>query len=991
MQLNNTTLELSRSRPQSSELFLTIFSPTTVLACVPSGTMSAGDMAIPYTGVSTGSYLNVEPDMTMLVGTSVGGMELGKIRVRSASASYINVAENSNIDWANATNLTVLRYWEVWPVYPRIIHDPNNDTDVIFYKDWDVQYSTQNSVLGVFPCAGSHKAGFVGDSFYWSSDGTSHLITGTSLSYSWTFEGGSITGSTSANPGYVQYNTAGDFVTRLIVTGANGSSDKTYRYVSVRNKVGSATTKIPIRKWEMDSLTGGRGEGGYSVSLKIIDEIVPTIRDGDVVMMWMDNFYGGTNTSFGGNSENNSSIFFVGNIVNGSIQYDYKTSTTSFDVSSITDTMKNAEGFAISVESKLAPAKWFELLDMDSRRAIYHYLKYHSTVLKIADFEFRGNDKKIQFFDSDRESIFDSVDNYLRTTLIGSLSADRQNKLWGEVNPWAYPNPTGSFAPIQDILKRDWIGEPNIEVRNSIPLSYLEMGGVAYYGAGGGFSALLSCAPGETPNTRGSVERAQGLALESQLQLNELVGHLYANKTYKYPKIEMDMSGNYTHFDIAPHEAVRMNILAGDTNSNVEIVSPYIIDAISWKYDPKEKVLLPSITAMSLINGRPGDTIIIPNAVDIGGYDFVPADDPTGAGGFNFSFPVAPDLAGIPDNGQPKTVILSSSNFGVLYTLDFDAMHPTWYTMNDGIDPMDVGNIRSIAVTPNGTIFIHTTVLTDSSIYAAKELGGSFVKIANEATFGGTITATNVNPLTDEQIIFIAGPDQNKDVYLATADGYAQMETGSYIKNNYGHIIVVNGNWWLFATVGGAFAPAYLWEYTIGGFSPNGPGADKAEDINTGGLEVGEYSAVSAGGTNIAYMWGIGVAFHGYQRFTAFDTWTRHAAAASGGTDANLPAVTGMQGLSPSPTGKFVMAGDSDNLYAPRKSSDGGATWLTAAGVISAGQSVWENCNDEKRWIFGGGVNMNLTMDWGRSYINKQGTMVTDFPLINITGIRYIN
>lgn len=598
------------------------------MACLVSGSVSNGAMTIPYTSVSTGTYTNIESGMTMLVGTSAGSDDLGKIRVKSATSTNIIVAENSHINWPVATHLTVLKYFELWPIYPRIITDPSNAENVLFYKDYDISYTDQNSALGAFPCAGSHRAGFVGDSFYFSATGTTHLL-GSGLSYSWTFEGGDTGSSSAETPGYIQYNTPGHYVTKLVVTGANGSVDTTYRYVSIYNRTG---VNVPIQKWEMASLSGSRGEGGYSATIGVIDEILPTIRDGDVVVLWTDDWYGSTHVSLGGNAPNNSQTFFTGHIVNGSIHYNYRTSRTEFEVASITDIMKSAEGFSVSVESKAAPAKWFEMLDMDGRRAIYHYLKWHSTTLLFNDVVFRGTDRKIQYFDSDRESIFDAIDNYMRGTLLGSFVADRQGRLWAEVGAVATSNPTGSFPPIQEITKRDWMRDPSIQQRLTPPVSFLELGGVAYSGTTTGtYSALIACAPGQVPGVRGSAERTQGLALESQAQLNELVGNVFANKVSKYPSISMDMVGNYTHFDIAPQETVDMNISALDTNSGVAIHSPYLIDSVSWSFDPKNKKRYPSVEFSSLVNGRSGETVTIPDIPDGGGY----SDFAGGFGGFS--------------------------------------------------------------------------------------------------------------------------------------------------------------------------------------------------------------------------------------------------------------------------------------------------------------------------------------------------------------------
>lgn len=621
MQLSGPNQELIRTQPQQSELFLSIFQPTTALACMVSGTVSKNSITIPYKNVSSGSYLAVEPGMTLLVGSSAGGRELGKIRVRSITSSAITVSENSNINWPLATHLTVLRYWEVWPVYPRIISDPNNIDNVIFYKDYDTAYTNQNTILGTFPCAGSHLAGWAGDSFYFSNTGTLNLA-GVALTHDWAFEGATVTGSTSATPGSITWNTPGHYVVRYKVTGANGSVDTTYRYVSIYNRPENSSSNIPILKWNIDTVSGGRDEGGYSSTIAIKEENI-TINEGDVVVLFSENWYGTQKVNLGGNSQN-PSIFFSGHILNNSIRFDYKSKTTEFEVGSITSLMQTMEGFSVSVESKVNPSTWFELLDMDGRRALYHYLRWHTTVLYLADFQFIGTDQKIQFFDSDRQSIYDAVDNYMRGTLEGKVTADIQGKIWAEVGAWATPNPTGSFPTQFSITKRDWVGSPNIIERLIQPVSYLERGGVAYSGAfTGTFSAIISSAPGTAPGFRGNEDKQEGMALFDQAQLNILTGNLFANKNSKYPEISsMNMNGNYRNLDIAPQMAVAQDIDPSDNNRGISLHAPYLVDKISWRYDSKNKVLRCEISYISLVNGDAGETITIPAVQTISNNGF---------------------------------------------------------------------------------------------------------------------------------------------------------------------------------------------------------------------------------------------------------------------------------------------------------------------------------------------------------------------------------
>ena len=611
MRLSSADLEVIRTRPQHTELYLSIFQPTTIFRALVNNVSAAkGDRVIPFDTVSLGSWTAIEANFTLLVGTTAGGSEIGKIRIKSATSSTITVSENSNIVWADNLYLTVLRYVELQPIFPRIISDPANNENVIFYKDYDTPYTNQNSVLGTFVNMGSHRVSFISGSstqIGYTSTGTHNLL-GSSLSYSWFFEGGTPSGSTSAHPGLVTYSTPGHYTTRLIVSGSTGQVDTGYRYVSIYNKPGEGSN-VPILSWEMSSLNGSRDEGGYSANFKVHENV--NIMENSVIVVYAEDTYGSTKRSFGKLYEEN--ILFVGYVMQNSIRYDYQHSTVEFDGMSLTGAMKQALGFSVSVGSVAAPTVWYELYDMDCRRAIYHYLRWHTTALNIADFQFLGTDQKIQFFDADRTSMFDAIDNLMRNTLLGQVVSDRQGKVWMEVEAKAYPNPTGSFTSVMDISKRDWMNEPAIEERLSDDVSFLELGGVAYTGvAQNTFSALIASAPGTSPSFRGKVDTRTGLAVGSQSQLNAMAGNVWANDNYKYPRISMDMTSNLRSLDIAPQETVFMSIAPSDTVRNKLIEGLYIPSGFDWRWDAKNRVLLPSIDFQSLVNGNVGDTVEIP-------------------------------------------------------------------------------------------------------------------------------------------------------------------------------------------------------------------------------------------------------------------------------------------------------------------------------------------------------------------------------------------
>lgn len=613
----NTTL--LRTRPHTTKLWLSAFQPTTVLACsVNDSGIGKGAREITFDTVSSGSYLNVEADFTMLVGSSAGASDVGRIRVRSATSTVITVAENSDIAWADNLYLTVLKYVDVVPIFPRIIQNPNNPTHVIFYKDYDVAYTNQNTVLGSLICMTPHKAGFRDPASgiyqaYWTATGTYNVRTqlDTGMTYSWEFEGGSPSTFVGKEPGYVNYSTPGHYQTKLTVTGST-VNDVSYRYVSVYNRP-EAGTNTPILRWQLQELSTSRQGGGPTMKVRVYDDI-STIQANTLIVLFADEYYGSTQISFGGNAKNNGTIKFVGYVVDGSINYNWKQSYVEFEVESVSGIMARKQGFSVSCESKANPNTWFEILDMSVSRAIYHYLRWHSTVLKVADFQFLESDLKVQYFDADRESLYESIANFLRNGLDAELVADMQGKLWAETSPGATPSSETAFPVTLTMDKQDWMGEPNIDERLINEISFVERGGIAYSGiTTGTFRAMMSGAPGTAPAYAGTPDRKQGLILTSQTALNQLTGNLFAYKNSRYPDIEFVMSGNYSNLDVVPVERVQVNIAQTDTVRGITLQNkPFHPTRIEWQYDPHNQTFIPTINVAQLVNGVAGQTIRIP-------------------------------------------------------------------------------------------------------------------------------------------------------------------------------------------------------------------------------------------------------------------------------------------------------------------------------------------------------------------------------------------
>lgn len=667
--ITNQELSLLRTQPHSTKLWLSIYQPPTRLAArVNDSGIAKGDYLITYDSLSVGSHSLVASGMTLWVGSAAGLDDYGHVRVRSATSTVLTVAENDHIDWADNLYLTVVAFFEINAVYPRIIQDPADELNVIFYKDYDIAYTNQNTVLGSFVCMGPHHAGFLDggvEQVYYSASGTSNFK-GDALTYSWFFQGATVTGSSSQNPGYINYTSPGHYTTRLTVSNASGGEDVSYRHISIYDRPENGTN-VPILSWEFGQLSGSRMNGGYVGRVKIRQSVSNTlIKEGSLVVIFSDDRYGGTVQSIGGNAENRSTIKFVGYILEDTISFDYADGSVEFEIGSPTEVMKRAEGFSISVESKTSPTTWFELVNMKVARALYHYLRWHSTFLMTNDVMFNGTDQNIQFFDADRSSIFDAVDTLMKGALVGSSVCDNQGRLYFEVEGYTEGI---TLSNVFTLDKQDWMGSPEIWEADE-GTSFIEAGGIKYDGpTANTFSAFLASAPGEAPAYRGNLERFQGLALASQDQLNTLLGDVFAWRNNDYPSNFFTLVGNYANFGIAPQEKISINVSPNDTPRGVNFMGKeFRAEQIDWVYDARNEFLYCVVNFSQLTSGFAASTIVIPDVPPVEG-------DPNGGGG---SFDVPPfNVPPLPftdpaSSGNSITQIAFASHNGTNGALDED-------------------------------------------------------------------------------------------------------------------------------------------------------------------------------------------------------------------------------------------------------------------------------------------------------------------------------
>ena len=617
---NDAQLDLLRTKRQRTKMHLGIYEPQTVLKAQINNIGAAqGDYEIVFDGVTEGSTDLIIAGQTMYVGSSEGRKNLGRVRVRSVTGSTITVAENDHIQWEDDAYIWIVRFWEPWAVYPRIVLDGNNVPT--FYKDYDIVYSGQNLNMDPVVNMGPHTAAFletgVAIHLDYSSSGSFGPSDSALSAYDWWFEGGTPTGSSEAHPSGIAYEEPGHYTTHLKITDAAGKDFTGHRHVQIYDKPGLGTNP-PIQKWGLTALEGNRSNGGWSGRFWVREEAdLDKIIDGALVVLFTEDWFDGVKGSMGGNAYDRASVFFVGYIEGESIRYNSFTSRLEFRIVNLTILSDLKNTFSATLETKTGPSYWYEMEDLTLDKGIIHFLRWQTTLLSIADFARTGYDAPVQYIDFSRGTIFSEIDGLLESARGAKFVSDRQGKMWTQldVNLTTTGTRTQALYPdIIDITRDDWQDDFDMDREYLERLSYLEAGGIAYSGAiTGTFEPYIGGAPGDAPAYAGGVQRKTGLILASQQDVNEYAGLGLAKMNATYPRVTFAFTNDYRFVDIAPQEFVRVTVEAEDTFRDIVWDKKrFVPEQMSIRYKAKEELLLYDITLAEETNGPPGETVVIP-------------------------------------------------------------------------------------------------------------------------------------------------------------------------------------------------------------------------------------------------------------------------------------------------------------------------------------------------------------------------------------------
>lgn len=560
-----------REQQQYSTPYLAVLQPDTLLAArVNDAGIARGDRSIVFNlGTGTAAqFARITAGHTLWIGTAAGTYDVGKVRVKSIAgnqvAGTITIAENG-IDWANTLYLTIIDFFDIWPIPPR------QDGAGVLYKDFSITYTDENEDSYPVPIMGPHRAGFLsGGSLVFTLDGSASyaIASGAAITtYAWTATGGVIANAAIATT-TITFSTAGYYWVTLTVTDDNGKSQLTRRCYFVYDN--TDTSNQPYRDFTISNCGGDWNGAGWSFSAEVFGNVeLSDFPDGTLVLLWHQNYIN--------NSEDYVNIWDIGDeiICAGYLQRDTDsddladsgTGSVSFSVESPTLYLgKKSIMGTVALEATASPEAWNEYVTtLSAGRAVHHLLRWHSTVIETCDvIGLTDNTLQVYQVAFTEDSLLDMVNQfaYDRGIFAKLVSAKDGRLYFVEDSNYLDETDRGALDTIMTITAQDLAGTPQLAREPLQQVSLAFMDGFDFDGTAPG-NAFTFVIPGYISGAvsypmpefwgRGSTQKTrQILANEADGQMK--TGRVLALANNPLRELRLDFRSNYLGaIDIIPN------------------------------------------------------------------------------------------------------------------------------------------------------------------------------------------------------------------------------------------------------------------------------------------------------------------------------------------------------------------------------------------------------------------------------------------------------
>lgn len=523
-----------------------------------------------YDSVTIGSYSDILPGMTMVVGGAAGLVNGGRQRIRKiADATKVYFGRSSQGFHDGEVNPQDDGYIEVWNdyrVWAKIPVMPIVDETVTTFKDHELPVGSRTTTPPPIANAGVGFAGTI--------DSTTGKITvalsgansvavadgATITGYSWDIEDGTVTVGNTSSASLTVTFPAGFRWVSLTVTDSNTNIHTARIPIYARNP--ASDTSISAFNITQHRITPDGQEFSVTVYSDILAEYpggsTPFYPDGTLVMVWDDDVVSSSTTRPG--------LMFLGwhhedpaSIRADRLGLERRTVLTCVDVAG---KLRALPGFpqvvntdAIRDTDTHASITWEYMVDPTMKKYIHYLLHWHSTALDLTDFWFKGSTAAVDYpflvLESGSNDLWRQVSERLRQmTPDHILTCNRK----GQLAVW--PDPM-----LLDEADRTEAFQGRIETSNWKSVRYTHKRTPSTHWLRGGaivaqdtpaytlegeldIPTVFCIAPGLAPGQGQAVQEDYERLALSQADLNRTIGHKYARLNAPESEFSVELVGS---------------------------------------------------------------------------------------------------------------------------------------------------------------------------------------------------------------------------------------------------------------------------------------------------------------------------------------------------------------------------------------------------------------------------------------------------------------
>lgn len=565
MPIPSADLALIRTRPQAQGWHLCVHRPATMWYARVNGDHTEAATTISFTGAT--ELESPFGHSTVYIGTTQYGKEIGVLRFKSKNDGDSTIEVSSNgLELLDGYYLTIKKVILPLSILPSIDGTMEDSTKT---------YTDENSAMHPLARVGPPAAGYLseGGEFpvdFWNDDVAT--ADGASLSsYAWTFENGTPSTSTQAgtesSPIEVMFNAASGhqgFWVNHTVTDSNSKTHTRCTQVFVFDE-----DTPSITAFEVNNLSGDRDSGGWRATIVVKESAnEDEFPDYAQVVVFNEQYWGGTRTDIGYDWTGRENILFVGYILRDTVHKEPETGYVTFEVASIVEIMKELTAWGAALKKNTAPA-WHNIPNMTLNKAVFHVITEHSTIDHIADIYLNLDAISMNYIDLTEGKLYEQLKTGIGEAGRAVLLNNKVGQVYVEPNvQYVLVADRGSIDEMFALDHDDW--RDNIDLgaeRSTKQVCQVDFIGF-YYESNGNAKSLASLAPARQYES-GSVQKVTGVRVDTQTECNNYAAVFGGAFNNEFENVILPMAGFWPVFDIAPQRYILITLAESDTQRGI--------------------------------------------------------------------------------------------------------------------------------------------------------------------------------------------------------------------------------------------------------------------------------------------------------------------------------------------------------------------------------------------------------------------------------------